>query len=154
MGVSEDLDMKGKLTLQKYNKSNQIVQQISASNNIVLSGRDLVAKLFINEKISPISHVAVGTGTANVNPNDTKLNAELFRKAITQIDPTRNIETINGRRKVTISAELDFNEAGGSLTEAGLFNAKDGGVMYNRVVFSAIEKTTDFKLTLIWEILF
>ena len=156
MGVSEDLDMKGKLTLQKYNKSNQIVQEISASNNIVSSGRDLVAKLFINEKIDPISHVAVGTGTAKVDPKtDTKLNTELFRKAITKIDPTQDMTTTSdGKIKVTIKVELDFDEANDALTEAGLFNANTGGVMYNRVVFPAINKSKDFKLTLIWEILF
>jgi hypothetical protein len=137
-------------------KSNQIVEQISANNNIVLSGRDLVAKLFINEQIAPISHVAVGTGTTKVDPKtDTNLNTELFRKAITKIDPTQNLTTtIDGKKKVKITTELDFNEANGALTEAGLFNANAGGVMYNRVVFPAINKTNDFKLTLIWEILF
>lgn len=156
MAGSENHNMKGKLTLQKYDKSNQMVEQISEKNNIVLSGRDLVAKLFINENIDPISHVAVGTGTTKVDPKtDTQLNAELFRKPITKINPTQDMTTTSdGRKKVKITVELDFNEAGGKLTEAGLFNAKDGGVMYNRVVFPAINKTNDFKLTLIWEILF
>jgi hypothetical protein len=156
VGLSENLDMKGKLTVQKRDKSNQIVEQISANNNIVLSGRDLVAKLFINEKIAPISHIAVGAGTAEVNPKtDTKLNTELFRKAITKIDPTQDLTiTDGGKIKVKITTELDFNEANDYLTEAGLFNANTGGVMYNRVLFPPINKTNDFKLTLIWEILF
>ena len=47
-----------------------------------------------------------------------------------------------------------FGEANGALTEAGLFNAAAAGVMYNRVVFPPINKTADFKLTLIWEIIF
>ncbi|MCA2653176.1 hypothetical protein [Microcystis sp. M061S2] len=156
MGLSEALNMKGKLTVQQRNKTNQIVAEFSADNNIVLSGRDLVAKLFINEQIAPISHVAVGTGTTQVDPKtDTNLNTELFRKAITKIDPTQDLTiTSDGKIQVKITVELDFNEANGSLTEAGLFNANAGGVMYNRVVFSAINKTNDFKLTLIWEILF
>lgn len=156
MGLSEALNMKGKLTVQQRNKTNQIVAEFSADNNIVLSGRDLVAKLFINEQIAPISHVAVGTGTTQVDPKtDTNLNTELFRKAITKIVPTQDLtKTDGGRIKVKITTELDFNEANGALTEAGLFNANTGGVMYNRVVFPAINKTNDFKLTLIWEILF
>lgn len=156
MGLSENLDMKGRLTLQKYNKTNQMVQEIFADNNIVLSGRDLVAKLFIKENIAPISHVAVGTGRTEVDPKtDTKLNAELFRKAITKIVPNQDLtQTDGGRIKVKITTELDFGEANGALTEAGLFNANTLGVMYNRAVFSAINKTSEFKLTLIWEILF
>lgn len=156
MKVSEDLDIKGRLILQKRNAVNEILAEIAVNNSIVLTGRDLVAKLFIHEAIAPISHVAVGTGTAEVKPNtDTQLNNELFRKAITKIDPTQNLTTTSdGKKKVTITAELDFNEANGALTEAGLFNADTGGVMYNRVKFPVINKTSDFKLTLIWEILF
>jgi hypothetical protein len=66
---------------------------------------------------------------------------------------------------VTLRAELDFQEPPPNaddsphlLTEAGLFTSDDPadatGVMYNRVVFPVISKTTDFKLTLIWEIIF
>ena len=156
MNVSEYIDMKGRLTLQKRNAANEILEEIAANNNIVLRGRDLVAKLFINEKIDPISHVAVGTGTDPVDPkNDTKLRSQLFCKPITPVNPAQNLtNTPDDRIKVTITAELNFDEANGALTEAGLFNALTNGVMYNRVVFPAINKTSDFKLTLIWEILF
>jgi hypothetical protein len=154
--VFESIDMKGRLTLQKRNIHNDLLEAIAVNNSIVLSGRDLVAKLFIDEPIAPISHIEVGTGTAVVNPDsDTQLQTPLFRKAIAPIDPTQNLVTTDeGRKKVTLTAELDFNEANGALTEAGLFNAATGGVMYNRVVFPTINKTSDFKLTLLWEILF
>ena len=159
MNISEYIDMKGRLTLQKRNAKDEIVAEMTADNNIVLSGRDLVAKLFINEAIAPISHIAIGTGTDPVNPAQAKLQSELFRKAINPIDPSKNLATTgDNKKKVTITAELDFGEANGALTEAGLFNNADQnddkGVMYNRVVFLPINKTSDFKLTLIWEILF
>jgi len=156
MNISDTLDMRGRLTLQQRNAAGQILAEIDAHNSIVLSGRDLVAKMFINEAIDPISHVAVGTGNAAVNPAaDTGLQAELFRKAINPIDPSQHLTTTgDNKKKVTITAELDFNEGNGALTEAGLFNAESEGVMYNRVVFPPINKTTDFKLTLIWEVIF
>ncbi|MGB8698135.1 MAG: hypothetical protein WCD18_01855 [Thermosynechococcaceae cyanobacterium] len=156
MKASEFLDMKGQLTLQKRNAANEVFAEMAALNSIVLSGRDLVAKLFINEKIDPISHIAVGKGTDPIDPvKDETLAAETFRKPITPIDLTQNLTTTSdGKKKVTVTAELDFNEANGALTEAGLFNAATDGVMYNRVVFPEINKTSDFKLTLIWEILF
>lgn len=155
MKLSDSIDMKGRLTLQKHNAKGELVEQVEANNSIVLSGRDLVAKLFINQPIDPISHVAVGTGTAAVDPANSRLQTELFRKPINPIDPTQHLQpTSDNKKKVTISAELDFNEANGALTEAGLFNAANVGVMYNRVVFDPINKSTDFKLTLIWEIVF
>ncbi|HEX2898148.1 MAG TPA: hypothetical protein VHS96_00360, partial [Bacteroidia bacterium] len=83
------------------------------------------------------------------------LGTELFRKTINPINPALHIATTNdNKKKVTISCDLDFSEGNGALTEAGLFNAALGGVMYNRVVFPPVNKTTDFKLTIIWEITF
>jgi hypothetical protein len=159
MRVHDDIDMRGRLILQKRNAANEIIEELTAHNTIVLSGRDLVAKQFINEPIEPISHVAVGTGSTEVKATDTALASELFRKPINDIDPSVHLTTTSdNKKKVMITADLDFSEANGALTEAGLFNAEDAsdpnGVMYNRVVFPPINKTTDFKLTLIWEIVF
>jgi hypothetical protein len=155
MHMREALDMRGRLTVQIRNAQGEWVDEIGANNNIVLTGRDLVAKLFIKETITPISHVAVGTGNAAVTAADAKLGGELFRKAINPVNASQNITTTSdNKKKVTMTVDLDFAEANGALTEAGLFNDPAAGVMYNRVVFPAINKTADFKLTLIWEIVF
>jgi hypothetical protein len=155
MNLQDALDPRGRLTVQKTNARHTLIQTIHVHNSIVLSGRDLIAKLFVNEAITPVSHVAVGTGSTAVQVSDDKLANEVFRKPINPIDPSQHIITTSAnKRQVTITAELDFAEANAALTEAGLFNAAANGVMYNRVVFPPINKTTDFKLTLIWEILF
>ena len=155
MNLQEALDPRGRLTVQKTDARNTLIETIHVHNSIVLSGRDLIAKLFVKEPIEPVSHVAVGTGSTPVQAADDKLANEIFRKPIAPVDPSQNITTTDAnKRKVTITAELAFADANATLTEAGLFNAASNGVMYNRVVFPAINKTTDFKLTLIWEILF
>ena len=157
MKVNEAFDMKGRLTLRLHDRRGGLVCEKGADNDIVLSGRDLVAKLFANVSIDPISHMAVGTGTTPVNPaTDQKLVAELFRKAIIPIDPAKDITPVDAKVRVVLSAELDFAEGNGALTEAAMFNGDDPGtsVMYNRVVFPPVNKTADFKLTLVWEILF
>jgi hypothetical protein len=164
MNLSEALDIQGQLTLQKRHADDRIIEVIQAQNSIVLTGRELVAKLFIKEvkdTIKPVSHVAVGTGTAAVNPQNSKLETELFRKPINLINVSRDLQSVDYqgsiRKKVMITADLDLQEAIGGLTEAALFtgDAKDANaVMYNRVVFPVINKSADFKLTLIWEILF
>jgi hypothetical protein len=157
MKIKEAFDMKGHLTLKLHNRQGELVCELDADNDIVLTGRDLVAKLFANINITPISHIAVGTGTAPVDPAaDTKLQSESFRKAITPIDPAKDITPAENKVRVVVSAELDFTEGNGALTEAAMFNsdAPASGVMYNRVVFPPVNKTSDFKLTLVWEILF
>lgn len=157
MKIHEAIDMKGRLTLRLHDRRGSLVKEIAADNDIVMTGRDLVAKLFAKVSIDPISHIAVGTGATAVDPaGDAKLGSELFRKAITPVDPAKDITPVDKKVRVIISTELDFAEGNGALTEAGMFNSADasGGVMYNRVVFPPVNKTADFKLTLVWEILF
>ncbi|EGJ33173.1 MULTISPECIES: hypothetical protein [Moorena] len=164
MKIAESLDMKGRLTIQKYNSQAQLVDEVKADNSIVYTGRELVAKLFTNQKIDPIRYIAVGTGNTAVKPaNDTQLGQEVFRKQIKNFDPSKDlIETgeDDGKKcQIRLSVDLDFGEPKSqpvALTEAGLFNSleKGKGIMYNRVTFPPITKSENFKLTLVWEILF
>ncbi len=157
MIIKEAFDMKGRLTLRLHDRRGELIRETAADNDIVMTGRDLVAKLFASVPIDPISHIAVGTGTTAVDPAaDQKLQSELFRKDITPIDPAKDIAPVSSKMRVIVSTELDFAEGNGALTEAAMFNGVDPGtsVMYNRVVFPPVNKTSDFKLTLVWEILF
>jgi hypothetical protein len=171
MKIADELDMKGRLTIQKFNPDGELITEIKANNFIVYTGRDLVAQLFLGQKIEPVKYIAVGSSNLPVNPvTDKTLQTEIFRKPIKQIDLSKDLTdtpevTVNKdnltipqkNRKVIVSADLDFKEPGDKtyeLKEAGLFNAAKDGVMYNRVVFPVITKTPDFKLTLVWEIIF
>jgi len=151
----ETIDLKGRITINQYDRHGNLFGRIEANNSIVMSGRDLVAKQFLGISTNPISHIAVGTGSDKVQPNDLELGMELLRKPLKPVDPSLHLTfTDDNRRKVFLSAELDFSEGNGALTEAALFNADTNGIMYNRVVFPTVNKTPDFKLTLIWEIIF
>jgi len=160
MKITDSQDIKGFLTIQKYTPDDRLVAEVKANNSIVLSGRELVAKLFIAQQIKPISYAALGTGVNPVQFGETKLNNEIFKKNINepQLEDLQmiEVETEKGekipRARIRITADLDPEESNGALTEAGLFNPD--GVMYNRVIFPVINKTKEFKLTLIWEILF
>jgi hypothetical protein len=59
-----------------------------------------------------------------------------------------------GRARVLLRliGELGEDNANDTLREAGLFT--DDNVMYNRVTFDTVTKSKQFKLTLVWEILF
>lgn len=156
MKHTDHIDLKGRLHLTLKDHTGSIVKAMAADNDIVLTGRDLVAKLFINEPIATISHLAIGTGTGAVDDqNDIALGNEIFRKAIDPIDPSNHLSTTTqGKKKVLISTELGFTEGNGAITEAGLFNDPLTGEMYNRVVFPAVNKTQDFTLTFVWEVIF
>lgn len=171
MKMADSLDMKGKLIIQRINPAGQLIDEVKANNFIVYTGRDLVARMFLAEQVDPIRYIAIGSGSNPVNPvSDTALQQELYRKEVKPLDLSRDLGdteevpvqaesgVVNQKnRKVRFSVDLDFAEPPNQpaiLTEAGLFNAAQGGIMYNRVVFPNITKTGDFKLTLVWEIIF
>jgi len=160
MNIADTMDIKGSLIIQKHHIKDNTVDELRFNNSIVLTGRELVAKLFLNQSINPISKVRVGTGTNPVNSDDTNLSQMLFEKNINPINLSQDLQSTESdvqgvkvsRKKVIMTVNLDQNEANGALTEAGLFT--EDNVMYNRVVFLPINKTSDFQLTLIWEIVF
>lgn len=162
MLLTDALDIKGHLTIKKFSENRQIIETIQARNNIVTDGRNLVAKLFIGQPVGIISYFAVGSGSNPVLANEKKLNQEIFRKKLPDLTP-ENLQTItltdgkSERIKLSIKADLETGEANVTLTEAALFTGDKGNehsIMYNRVVFQPIAKTADFKLTLVWEIVF
>jgi hypothetical protein len=159
MKLNDAIDMKGRLTLRLENRAGEIVEEIAADNAIVMSGRRLVANLFAKIEEKPISHIAVGkvvSDTLKVNPDEKKLGDEVLRKPIKPIVIDDSNTGGDNRVRVIVSMDLDFGEANGALTEAAIFNdaTLNGGTMYNRVIFKPVNKTEDFKLTLVWEIIF
>ena len=159
--MKETNDLRGRLTLRISDVEGRVLREESTRNRIVTSGRTLVAHLFGGPPSGPqptrVTHMAVGTdGTAPADA-DTALKAQRgARKQIGDVvyEPFDDAGTQRVRARLT--AEFDFTEANGSepLREAGVFNAADAGVMYNRVVFESVTKTTAFKLTLLWDIVF
>lgn len=160
MRSTESIELKGQLSLSLSDRDGNTVMTRTAHNKVVTSGRDLVAKLFSAVANTPtVGFVAVGTNDKEVSESDTALAAQLGdRKPLGAFDAQKDLSTVgagdDARRKITRTVELDFSEANGELREAGLFTAATGGVMYNRVVFPTVTKTSSFKLTLVWEIQF
>jgi hypothetical protein len=172
MKNTDALDMQGRLTIHAFDQGGDLIHTTQNHNSIVYSGRDLVAKLFTEQKIDPIRYIAVGTGNKAIDPlGDKQLQAEVFRKELKPFDLAKDLTDFlkdgdakpQTRRRILLSADLDFAEPPPQengqpyeLKEAGLFNTKESkkGIMYNRVIFPNITKTKDFKLTLVWEIIF
>ncbi len=156
MAIQDTMDIKGSLTIQKRDLNNQLVEEIRANNTIVTSGRRLVAQLFskdFKDTIKPVSQIAIGGNDKAVSDDDLQLAEEIFRKKINPIKDNDLVLLPDSKRiKLTITADLQAGEGNGELKEAALFN--EDKVMYNRVIFKPINKTSDFTLTLIWEITF
>jgi hypothetical protein len=182
--MRETMQMTGRVTVVLTDRDGNVVYERTHGNRIVRTGRQLVAQLFggvaVGTPPGRVTHMGVGTGATAVNDDQTDLvNPRMPRNPITSVAygdvidsgggaPMKRIEatlqTVSDssggapvkRIEATLQAVFDYGEANGAdaLREAGIFTAATGGTMYNRVVFDPVTKTSSFKLTLFWKILF
>jgi hypothetical protein len=154
----ENNDMHGALTLRMTDRQGAVVHHARHANHIVTSGRDLVARLFAAQVsgVPPtaVTHMALGTDGADPTDADAALRAEIAPRKPVSVEYSKITEGGVERVRARLTSVFDSGEANGPLREAGIFTAPSGGVMYNRVKFDTVTKTADFKLTLIWDVVF
>jgi hypothetical protein len=158
MNTREDLNIAGQLTLRKTTLDGQLVQEITVHNDITLEGRRLVAQLFNKDNAavntSRVSKIQVGRSKSSFDPKQNVMVDKVGETPITSITPSEVLDSSSRPRlMLRLVGELGENDCNDALQEAGLFT-EDGKVMYNRVTFDTVTKSKQFKLTLIWEIMF
>ncbi len=158
MSLHETLDIAGRLTLRLHAADGRVACERVAHNEITRRGRELVARLFnaelSNTVIPRVSRICVGGGGAAFKAEQNALAAPVGCTPIDRIEEVAFTEP-GGRPRtlLRITGELGEKDCNAELREAGLFTADDE-VMYNRVVFKPINKSPEFRLTLVWEITF
>lgn len=158
MNTREDLNIAGQLTLRKTTLDGQLVEEITVHNDITTPGRSLVAQLFNRDnaavKTSRVSKIHVGRSKAAFDPKQNAMVDKVGETPISRIETSEVVDS-SGRPRVLLRliGELGENDCNDTLQEAGLFT-DDNKVMYNRVTFDTVTKSKQFKLTLVWEIMF
>ncbi|HEX5869039.1 MAG TPA: hypothetical protein VFY65_01415 [Longimicrobium sp.] len=157
MSLHETLDITGRLTLRMHAPDGRVVDERVAHNDITVHGRELVARLFnatVQAEVPRVSRMCVGSGDRKFAETDNALVAPVGCTPITSVEES-TVTDANGktRHRLRITGELGEKDCNGELREAGLFTARDE-VMYNRVTFKPINKSPEFQLTLVWDILF
>jgi hypothetical protein len=153
--LREDLAIQGQLTILKYDGTGELVEEITAHNDITLAGRNLVARLFNKESAGNVKRVTkmfLGGDGAAFDQADTALKKKVGETPVGTIEASEVLVELRKRVRLRLTGELAEGDCNGELREAGLFTEDD--VMYNRVIFPTITKTNKFKLTLVWEITF
>ncbi|HWK88982.1 MAG TPA: hypothetical protein VNP72_03280 [Longimicrobium sp.] len=152
MSLHESQEISGRLTLRLHAPDGRVAHEQTVSNEITPQGRALVAQLFNKEMaatpIARVSQIGLGRSGEKLKAGATTLVDPLG------MTPVRSIEQVprEPRTVLRLTGELAEKEMNDALQEAGLFT--DDGVMYNRVTFAPINKSEQFKLTLVWEITF
>lgn len=133
----------------KLRKADGSVIEYEKQNLVVDVGVDFICDAMAKPSSRPnvLSHIAIGEGNTAANAADTELETELDRNAATYAHNT-------GDTFFTMEATFGAGEGTGDVTEAGLLNAASTGILFNRVVFSAIPKEASDTLDITFTITF
>jgi hypothetical protein len=153
------VEVGGSLSIVLTDSANsQIKQEIYVPNLVVTTGKEFIASRMVATTFSPMSHMAIGTGSTTEDIGDTALETELTggggytgysRAALSIASATSNV--------VTYSANFPANNpsapiGGAPLREAGIFNASTAGTMLCRTTFPLVTKLPADALTITWTI--
>ena len=140
--------IEGKFDITVLDKDGNIKQHVTNHNRIVDDGLELIASLIAGQEndpqfISRPTYCAIGADNKEVASTDKALGNEVYRKAFDKVVRTNN----NVEFTTTfLPAEPDLNRC--RIQEVALFNSNVGGKMFNRCVFSQINKYVDDTLVI------
>ena len=82
--LRDDLSIQGRLIVRKYNLTGELVQELSAHNDITLNGRHLVSKLFSkdNANVARVSKMAMGRSDKAFAEGDAGLADKIFETPV------------------------------------------------------------------------
>ncbi len=119
-------------------------------NLITTAARELVNDHMTGVSTEVPDEIAVGDQVSPSTPtiSDTVLDSELDRSTIT----SKTQPTTTQAQYVTL---FGTGEANGTLTEAGLFTPLSASnILFARVTFGGVVKTSGFTLTVTWDVFF
>ena len=132
-------------TLKFFNGKGELVRE--EKNLVVNTGLNVIAERLAGVAKTPVSHMAIGTGTTAASATDIALE---IQKA-TRLAATSVVVTANA---IVITAVFPGSTHAGAITEAGLFNAATLGDLISRVVFAPYNLGASDALTITWTITF
>ena len=140
---AEQINVKGAVTIQVFDKSGAVKETREIKNLVVTAGKGFIAARMVGTPTA-MSHMALGaTNTAAANA-DTALGSELGRVALASAAASGAV--------VTYTASFPAGTATGAVVEAGILNASSGGAMLCRTVFSVVNKGADDAMSVTWAI--
>ena len=146
MKIKDDLKISGELAIIVTDKSGHIKQSMKVPNLVVTTGKQYIASRMAGTATAVMSRMAIGSGTAAANANDTALGNELgrARSPLFSLQASGNI--------ITATATFVEGVGTGAISEAGIFNASSGGTMLCRTVFPVVNKQASDTIAITWTI--
>jgi hypothetical protein len=118
--LKDSIKLTGRLSIKKYDKEGKVNYEKEVPNLVVTSGKEFIAQRLCNNDFDFMSHMAVGDDASTAAVNQTALQNELARVAVSSAAPSGVSATFN--------ATFGANVGTGALVEAGIFNAAASAV--------------------------
>lgn len=142
--MNDGLKLRGDVALVLRDKHGNVKDERNIKNLIVDTGLNFICDRMKNDETA-MTHMALGSGSTAAAAGDTTLGSQLGSREALDSD-TVSANTI------TYTSSFEANDATGSVTEAGIFNAASGGTMLCRTVFAVVNKGADDSLSVTWTI--
>jgi len=118
--LKDSIKLTGRLSIKKYDKEGKVNYEKEVPNLVVTSGKEFIAQRLCNNDFDFMSHMAVGDDASTAAVNQTALQNELARVAVSSATPSGVSATFN--------ASFGAGVGTGALVEAGIFNAAASAV--------------------------
>lgn len=147
-GIRNSLKIAGQIHIQLFDKDGNLKDERKIHNVITKVGDAWVADQLSDQGQGAMSHMAIGTGTNAASSDDTTLQTELDRNALTSTTQGAGADD----NDVIYVGDWGAGDGTGAITEAGIFNNVAGGTMLCRQVFAAVNKAATDTLKITWTI--
>lgn len=141
--IQETVKATGALQIKLYGPDGKLKQEQNVKNLVVTTGKGYIAGRMVGTPTA-MSHMAIGSGTADPAVGDTTLGTELGRVPLTSGAASGAV--------VTYVASFGAGTGTGAVTEAGIFNAGSAGTMLCRTEFAVVNKGADDSLSITWTV--
>lgn len=143
--INDKLNLSGKLKIDHYDSSMNLIDSKNLNNLIVTQGKIWIMSRAIGNTTSLMTRIGIGAGTNPPALTDTSLQ--------TQIGPRSSLDSVSQNdNQATYVATFGPVSYDTTITEAGLFSAASGGIMLSRVLFTAINKSAADTIVISWVI--
>lgn len=146
MNTNEIIKATGQLNIKITAADGSVKHDETVKNLVVNAGTDFIASRMKDGTATPMSHMAIGTGTTAAAGAQTALVTESARVALTST-------TVTGSQVAYVATFPAGTPASlAAITEAGIFNGGSGGTMLCRTVFAAVNKDVNDTMSITWTV--
>jgi hypothetical protein len=140
--INDGFNLKGKVEVRL---NDEVVREID--NLVVTTGKGFVAASMLkttSNSPAAMTHMAIGSNTANPAAGDTTLGTELGRVALTSAAVSGAV--------VTYIATFPAGTGTGAVVEAGILNASSAGTLLCHTEFDVVNKGSADAITITWTV--